>query len=251
MGGAAAAIAIIVGHALARRMRSRRPLARHLERPPPVPSPPRLRRGGRGAQAVARIVEAQPGFAEAPVHYETKNQRRSPPSPREAAGRVRVGGAADTIAIIVGRALARRMRSRRPLARHLERPPPVPSPPLLRRGGRGAQAVVRIVEAQPGFAEAPVHYETKNQRRLPPSPREAAGRVRVGGAANTIALIVGRAPARRMRSRRPLAPHLERPPPVPSPPLLRRGGRGAPALARCATAARIVSTTPSRFSATS
>jgi hypothetical protein len=183
---------------------------------------------------------------------QVRNHRRSLPSPREAAGRVRVGGAAAAIAIIVGHALARRMRIRSAkLARHLERPPPVPSPPRLRRGGRGTQAVARIVEAQPGFAEAPVRYETKNQRRSPPSPREAAGRVRVGGAADTIALIVGRAPARRMRSRRPLAPHLERPPPVPSPPLLRRGGRGAPALARCATAARIVSTTPSRFSATS
>ncbi len=137
-------------------------------------------------------------------------------------------------------------------ARASSRTPPtrtLPTAPSSR--GEGGASAGPYCRSAARFRRGAGPLRDKESAPIAPLPREAAGRVRVGGAAATIALIVGRAPARRMRSRRPLAPHLERPPPVPSPPLLRRGGRGAPALARCATAARIVSTTPSRFSATS
>ena len=113
-------------------------LARHLERPPPVPPRRDFVAGGGGHKRWPVLSKRS---QVSPRRRSVTRQRISAdrPPPREAAGRVRVGGAADAIAIIVGRASARRMRSRRPLARHLERPPPVPSPPLLRRGGRGRQ----------------------------------------------------------------------------------------------------------------
>jgi hypothetical protein len=95
---------------------------------------------------------------------QVRNHRRSLPSPRGAAGRERVGGAATTIALIVGHALARRMRIRSAkLARHLERPPPVPSPPRLRRGGRGTQALAR-------FGDSRIVEQAQATRRLTARP---------------------------------------------------------------------------------
>jgi hypothetical protein len=112
------------------------------------------------------------------------NQRCSSPSPREAVreavGRVRVGGRAAAKAIVVSRASMQRMRIRpAKFARHHNRPPPSPSPPLLRRGGRGTQASARILNALANFADAPVLHRYGKREAIsaarPPPPAKRWG----------------------------------------------------------------------------